>query len=161
MITRCCLSLTAGLLFCLFLGAGCKPPNLNAFEKNVSIPGGSWDYRYTPSVTFTISDTNSLYQVFVVCRHKDAYAYKNLWLYISFLKPGEAKAQKDRFELTLQDNMGRWYGTGMDDIWEQRIPLFENERLKAGTYTVSFEQNMRDNPLKGLLDIGLRVEKSS
>jgi gliding motility-associated lipoprotein GldH len=139
---------------------GCKAPDLNVFEKNIAIPSQTWDYGFTPSVDFNVSDTNAAYNVYVVCRHTDAYAYKNLWLFLSTRKPGDKAALKDRFELTLQDNAGRWYGTGMDDIWEQRIPLYQDLHFnKTGTYTVTFEQNMRDNPLKCILNIGLRVEK--
>jgi gliding motility-associated lipoprotein GldH len=152
--------LTLSILAWIVLG-GCKAPDLNVFEKNVVIPGQSWAYGFTPSVEFDVTDTTAGYNVLVVCRHTDAYAYKNLWLLLSTRKPGEAGTQKDRFELTLQDNSGRWYGSGMDDIWEQRIPLYQNLHFsKAGTYTVTFEQNMRDNPLKSILNIGLRVEKT-
>jgi len=139
----------------------CKAPDLNVFERNVAIPAQSWSYHFLPSVDFNVSDTIASYNVLVVCRHTEAYAYKNLWVLLDTRKPGEIKTQKERFELTLQDNTGRWYGTGMDDIWEQRIPLYQNLHFdKPGVYTVTFEQNMRDEPLKGILDIGLRVEKA-
>lgn len=152
--------LTLGAVALIVLG-GCKAPDLNVFEKNMTIPGQSWTYGFTPSVGFDVTDTTAAYNVLVVCRHTDAYAYKNLWILLSTQKPGETGTQKDRFELTLQDNSGRWYGSGMDDIWEQRIPLYQNLHFsKAGTYTVTFEQNMRDNPLKNILNIGLRVEKT-
>lgn len=151
------------LFFCTLSLLGlwsCKAPDLNAFEKNTAIPGESWAYGFTPSVDFNVTDTMASYNVLVVCRHTDAYAYKNLWILLSTRKPGSVTSGKERFELTLQDNNGRWYGTGMDDIWEQRIPLYQNLHFsKVGTYTVTFEQNMRDNPLKHILDIGLRVEK--
>jgi gliding motility-associated lipoprotein GldH len=151
-------------LFCGFLLglAACTSPNLNVFEKNVTIPGQTWHYDLRPSVQFNVTDTNAAYSVSVVCRHTDAYAYKNLWVLIATRKPGDSAFRRDRFELTLQDNSGHWYGTGMDDIWEQRIPLYTDpiHFSKTGTYIVQFEQNMRDNPLKGILDIGLRVEKT-
>lgn len=145
----------------LMLLAACKAPRLDAFEQNVPIKGGAWSYTVKPSVTFNITDTASLYNVSVVCRHTDGYGYKNIWLFIAFQRPGDTASRKDRFELTLQDNKGRWYGTGMDDIWEQRIPLFKDIHFnRPGPYTVTFEQDMRDNALKGVLDIGLRVEKA-
>jgi gliding motility-associated lipoprotein GldH len=154
MIFRLSLCLT------LLLAAACKSPRLNAFEKDISIRGGAWTMEDRPSVTFNVTDTSAAYNVSVICRHTDGYAYKNLWLFISTNRPGDSAFRKDRFELTLQDNTGRWYGTGMDDIWDQRIPLYQNLHFnRTGAYTVVFEQNMRDNPLKGILDIGLRVEK--
>jgi gliding motility-associated lipoprotein GldH len=154
MITR-----HAAFLIVAFL-VSCNAPHLNVFEKNVPIEGGAWAYEVQPTVRFEVSDTTASYNVSVVCRHTDGYPYKNLWVFISTLQPGDTVQRKERFELTLQDNTGRWYGTGMDDIWEQRIPLYSSLHFsKTGTYTVVFQQDMRDNALKGVLDIGLRVEK--
>ena len=151
--------LAAFLIVALFFA--CNGPHLNVFEKNVSIKGGAWAYEVQPAVRFDVTDTTASYNVSVVCRHTDGYAYKNLWVFISTLQPGDTIQRKERFELTLQDNTGRWYGTGMDDIWEQRIPLYSNLHFsKTGTYTVVFQQDMRENALKGILDIGLRVEKT-
>ncbi len=31
---------------------------------------------------------------------------------------------------------------------------------KPGVYSFSFEQNMRDNPLAGIEDVGMRIEKA-
>jgi hypothetical protein len=47
----------------------------------------------------------------------------------------------------------------MDDIYEHRIPLGEPQSLKAGTYTFSLEQIMREDPLEHVLNVGLRLEK--
>ena len=47
----------------------------------------------------------------------------------------------------------------MDDIYEHRIPLGDAEPLKAGNYTFTVEQIMREDPLKNVLDVGLRIEK--
>lgn len=155
MISRLAAFCIVALLF------SCNAPHLNVFEKNVSIKGGAWAYQVQPTVHFDVTDTTASYNVSVVCRHTDGYAYKNLWVFISTLQPGDTIQRKERFELTLQDNTGRWYGTGMDDIWEQRIPLYSNLHFsKSGTYTVVFQQDMRENALKGILDIGLRVEKT-
>lgn len=149
------------LILILIWVVSCKAPSLNVFEKNIPIKGGAWAYEVRPSVRFDVTDTTASYNVSVVCRHTDGYGYKNLWLLISTRQPGDTASKKDRFELTLQDNSGRWYGTGMDDIWEQRIPLFPNVHFsKTGAYTVVFEQDMRDSLLRGILDIGLRVEKT-
>jgi len=46
----------------------------------------------------------------------------------------------------------------MDDIYEHRIPL-EKQTLKAGDYSFTVEQIMREDPLKNVLNVGLRLEK--
>jgi gliding motility-associated lipoprotein GldH len=55
----------------------------------------------------------------------------------------------------------RWTGSAMDDIYEHRILLYNQpvKFRKSGTYTVQLEQVMRENPLKHVLNLGIRIEK--
>jgi gliding motility-associated lipoprotein GldH len=134
---------------------------MDTFEKNAEIPNHEWSYSLQPEINFTITDTISPYNVFVTLRHTDAYAYKNIWLYISTRQPGDSSFQKERFELTLQQQNGEWIGTGMSDIWEVRYPLFNNLRFtKSGNYTIRLQQTMRDNPLLHVMNAGIRIEKA-
>lgn len=152
------ISLGIVVLATLLLGS-CS--TMDTFEKNVEIPKHEWSYGLQPEINFTITDTISPYNVFVTLRHTDAYAYKNIWLYISTRQPGDSSFQKERFELTLQDQNGQWIGTGMSDIWELRYPLFNNLRFtKSGNYTIRLQQTMRDNPLLHVMNAGIRIEKA-
>jgi len=149
------------MLLC-FLSLGFASCNtMDTFEKNVQIPKHEWSYTNQPEISFTITDTISPYNVFVTLRHTDAYAYKNIWLYISTRQPGDSSFQKERFELILQNQTGEWIGTGMSDIWEVRYPLFSNIRFtKQGNYTIRLQQTMRDNPLQHIMNAGIRIEKA-
>ncbi|MBU6158985.1 MAG: gliding motility lipoprotein GldH [Bacteroidetes bacterium] len=137
---------------------GCMP--INRFERNVQIPQNKWFYSFTPEISFDITDTTSLYNVFVNLRHTDAYAYRNIWLEIETRRPADSLFQKERFELNLQQPDGQWMGTGYADIWEVRHPLFSGIQFKrSGTYTVRLRQIMRDDPLAHVMNAGIRVEK--
>jgi gliding motility-associated lipoprotein GldH len=136
--------------------------NLNSFEQNVEIAKHEWSAASPAEVSFTITDTLSTYHVFVVLRHTDAYAYKNIWLNISTQQPGDKEFKSGRFELTLQQPDGTWIGTGLNDIWEIRHPLFTNMRfIKQGTYRIRLQQAMRDEPLLHILNAGIRIEKAN
>jgi len=54
-----------------------------------------------------------------------------------------------------------WIGTGMNDIWEIRQPLFGKsfKFKKPGTYSFTITQIMRDDPLPAVMSAGLRLEK--
>ena len=146
-------------ILAVLLLAGCT--TMDVFEKNAEIPKHEWSYSLQPEIDFTITDTVTPYNVFVTLRHTDAYAYKNIWLYISTRQPGDSTFQKERFELTLQNQNGEWIGTGMSDIWEVRYPLFNNLRFtKQGNYTIRLQQTMRDNPLLHVMNAGVRIEKA-
>mgnify|MGYP006170316267 FL=1 len=152
-------SIFLSCLLAVILLAGCS--TMDTFEKNAEIPKHEWSYSLQPEINFTITDTVTPYNVFVTLRHTDAYAYKNIWLYISTRQPGDSTFQKERFELTLQNQNGEWIGTGMSDIWEVRYPLFNNLRFtKQGNYTIRLQQTMRDNPLLHVMNAGVRIEKA-
>lgn len=148
------------LLSCALLLASCQTTDL--FEKTVSIPQQQWKTSYKPSFTFEIKDTTVAYQLYITFRHNDKYNFNNLWVNLYTLSP-DKKSGKAQYELPLANNEKGWLATGMDDIYEHRIaltPLNQDFRFsKAGTYTFTLEQIMREDPLMNVLNVGLRIEK--
>lgn len=137
--------------------------HIDLFEKSVTIPGHRWENTYKPSFTFTIKDTTAAYDLFVVLRHNDKYNYNNIYLNLLTKQPGHDSMQKARYDLTLATDEEGWKGVGMDDIYEHRIRLTPSDQqfrfLKPGEYTFLLEQIMREDPLKNVLNVGLRIEK--
>jgi gliding motility-associated lipoprotein GldH len=143
----------AGLYF-----ASCG--KIDLYEKNVEIPSQQWFYNYQPSFTFNITDTTAAYSVYIVIRHTDLYTNNNIWLNLGSRAPGDT-IRYQNLNLQLASDAGGWEGRGMDDIWEVRknitpgpIPF-----KKPGNYTFTIGQIMRQNPLKHVLNVGIRVEK--
>jgi gliding motility-associated lipoprotein GldH len=132
---------------------------IDLYEKSIAIPGHSWKSSFKPSFTFTIKDTTSPYQLFLILRHNDKYNFSNIYITLSAKLPGSDTTRKIRKDLKLATDEKGWLGTGMDDIYEHRIPLGDPERLKTGKYTFTLEQIMREDPLKNVLNAGLRIEK--
>ena len=145
------------LVPCLLCLASCT--TIDLYEKTVSIPGHSWKNSFKPSFTFTIKDTSSPYQLFVVLRHNDKYSFNNIYLNLSTKQPGQDTAQVVRYDLRLATDNEGWLASGMDDIYEHRIKLTGDIKLKAGVYKFSVENIMREDPLQNVLNVGLRVEK--
>jgi gliding motility-associated lipoprotein GldH len=138
---------------------------IDLYEKSVSIPGHAWKGSYRPSFTFTIKDTSSAYQLFLVLRHNDKYNYNNIWVSMSIKSPGSDSVKTFKADKQLATNEKGWLGNGMDDIYEHRIDL--NDKLvendislrKPGDYTFTIEQIMREDPLNNVFNVGLRIEK--
>ena len=149
--------LIALLVFVSFITA-CE--TIDVFEKNVSIPNHEWNSSYTPEIAFEITDTTSFYNIYVVLRHTDAYRYKNIWINIYTQVPGDTLL-KQRLDLLLAADDKGWLGSGMDDIFEHRVRITgEPQKLsKAGLYKFRLEQIMREEPLKYVMNVGIRVEK--
>ncbi len=137
--------------------------HIDLYEKAVTIPRHAWQNSYQPSFTFTITDTVSAYQLFLVLRHTDRYNYNNIYINLYAQPPGADTAQKLRYDLRLATNDNGWLASGMDDIYEHRIPLTPSNQQfyfkRAGNYTFTVEQIMRENPLANVLNVGLRIEK--
>jgi gliding motility-associated lipoprotein GldH len=136
---------------------------IDVFEKDTTIPQYEWQYSFVPSYQFNITDTISKYHVYVVLRHTDAYRYNNLWLNIGFKAPTDS-LRNVQFEFTLGNDATGWEGTGMDDIWEVRKLVTNGPQeyftfKKPGEYKFTLAQAMRENPLRNIMDAGIRVEK--
>ena len=93
-------------------------------------------------------------------RHNEKYNFNNIYLNLYAQAPGADTAIKiPQQDIVLGNNETGWNATGMDDVYEHRVKLGEPQTLKAGTYTFTLEQIMREDPLKNVLSAGLRVEK--
>jgi gliding motility-associated lipoprotein GldH len=79
------------------------------------------------------------------------------------ITPKGDSTQSEEFNIPLTDNNEQWAGAGMDDIYELRRELkLRTIKLEKNisACTFSLEQVMRDNPLKHVINAGLRIEKT-
>ncbi len=135
---------------------------VSVFEKNTTIPHYEWTNNFNATGTFVISDTLAAYNIYIVMRHTDAYKYNNIWLNVGLQSPADSMYFQ-KLDLTLGNDISGWEGSGMNDIWEVRKLLNGQPRRfrKNGEYKFSIAQIMRDNPLKNVMSIGLRVQKAN
>lgn len=136
---------------------------VDLYEKVETIPKQEWSASYKPQFTFTIKDTTTPYQVYLIVRHNNQYKYNNIWVNLYAQAPADS-IKKFGLELPLANKDG-WLGSGMDDIFEHRIAFtldLERFRFKnSGAYTFMLEQIMRDDPLPNILNVGIRIEKKA
>ncbi|MES1221869.1 MAG: gliding motility lipoprotein GldH [Bacteroidota bacterium] len=148
------------LAFCCLHFASCIP-SIDVFEKDVTIPKQQWESSFKPQIVFTIQDTVSLYNVYMVIRHSDAYNYNNIWVKATVKQPGDNTVKSEQYDLRLATNDKGWLGSAMDDIYEQRILIQPQTKFtRPGNYEFTIEQVMREDPLQHVLNVGLRVEKT-
>ena len=147
---------SVAMIICISLGS-CT--SINVYERTVPIPLQAWYYNNTPSFSFNITDTLASYNIYIVLRHTDAYEYNNIWLRLGIKSP--INFQNQNLDITLGSDAKGWEGKGMDDIFEVRKNITNGPVpfKKSGTYTFTISQIMRENPLKHILNVGVRVEK--
>ncbi len=130
------------------------------FEKNLEFNGHEWPSSVKPDISFDISDTISTYNIYIVIRHTDAYHFNNMYVRVTVREPGTTAGKTGDYDLQLATNNKGWIGTAMDDIYDARLLIQPKTKfMKAGTYHISLEQLMREDPLKNVLSAGLRVER--
>lgn len=143
--------------------ASCQTVDL--YEKNVAIPGHAWASSFKPRFTFEIRDT-AAYDIYIVVRHNEKYTWNNIWLKLTTQFPGDTAIRSAQYELPLANSQG-WIGSehAMDDLYEHRILITPpNQPVvfpRPGTYTFTIEQIMREDPLRNVLNVGLRIEKKN
>lgn len=147
------------IIFCLIALAACGP--IDVFEKNVPIPGHAWESSFKPVITFDITDTTAVYNIYLVVRHRNAYAFNNIWIKGSVQEPGDTTIKSQQYDLKLASDEAGWFGNGMDDIFEHRVLIQQRTRFrKPGEYRFTLEQVMREDPLQHVMNVGLRIEKT-
>jgi gliding motility-associated lipoprotein GldH len=128
-------------------------------DENQVINQARWSYVNPIKIKVLIVDTAAAYTLFINLRHSEAYAYSNIFIRIKQCNPNKTQTVW-RKEYTLANLDGEWLGTGSGNLRSHQLVLFKNHHFRQpGTYVFELEQNMRDNPLKEVSDIGLRVEK--
>ncbi|MGE4587802.1 MAG: gliding motility lipoprotein GldH [Mangrovibacterium sp.] len=113
------------------------------------------------AVVFSVGvrDTLSRYRMFLGIRNRGDYANANLWLSLVIRFP-DHRMHTDTAELILAGPSGKWEGRGIGDLFDSRF-LYETgmEFPVSGTYRFEIRHSMRTGLLKGIHDVGLRLEK--
>ena len=146
------------LLLLLALTA-CDPNRV--FDDNQAINTAGWRYNETLNFAVPITDIAPKYNIYINIRHKGDYEYNNLYLIFRVENPDKT-AQTNRLNLHLANKQGKWFGTGLGDMYSTQILLKANQQYtQKGTYTYSLSQYMRINQLKNVVNAGIRIEKAS
>ncbi|MEN9640083.1 MAG: gliding motility lipoprotein GldH [Bacteroidota bacterium] len=155
MITR--IQLTVVALFSILL-ISCDDSVV--FEENKTIDGGVWKNTENVHMQFNISDTVSFHDFYINFRNGEEYAYSNIYVFMEMEFPN-AKKSIDTINCYLADPTGKWLGTGVGSLYDQRFKIRHRKQFPlAGRYTVTIRQAMRTPELEGIYDVGFRVAKS-
>ena len=136
---------------------GCDKKRI--YENYHPIPHSGWSKDSVEIFEFPVFDVKSKYNLYVNIRNDINYPYSNLWLFIEINQP-DGKTQKKIFEVYLAEGSGKWLGSGMGGI-KSLSTVYQADYLFSvpGIYKINIQHGMREELLKGIRDIGFRVEK--
>ncbi|WP_240337149.1 gliding motility lipoprotein GldH [Rufibacter psychrotolerans] len=147
-------------LLCLgFLLGSCDANRV--FEENQDIPNNEWPVKLAPVFTFEVTDTTQQYNVFFNVRNALHYPFYNLYLRHYLVGPDGRQINSMLHEMFLMDpKTGEPKGNGAGDIFDHQFRALKNVRFgQPGKYTLKLNQYMRQDPLPGIMAVGVRVEK--
>jgi len=129
------------------------------FDETTKIPVNGWHKDSAAVFNVKITDTLQFYKFLINLRHNDNYRYSNFYLFLNTRLPDGLRT-RDTIEMTIADFTGKWLGKGFGTLRDNQILIRENLRFpRKGTYHFTIEQAMREEVLKGIENVGIRVER--
>lgn len=129
------------------------------FEQYKTIDDKSWNKDSVMVFTVPVSDTTDNNNFYINVRNDVKYQYSNLWLFITIEQP-DGETMEDKFEIALADPSGKWLGEGLGGLKTREAIYRRNVFFpRSGDYKISIQQGMREENLKGISDVGIRIEK--
>lgn len=130
--------------------AACSGDTLHHTYKSVDPKG--WDK--SDSLHFRIDhsyrDEDSC-QWYIGIRHRESYPYRDIWLAIG----------RDTVHLYLADEQGQWLGNGIGQLRQLILPVRLHKCLQDTAARTSITHLMQHNPLPGISDIGIRIDRKN
>ncbi len=150
------LHLASPVIMVIFFIA-CNPAVV--FEKNQSFDNNGWHYLDVVSFSHNFSDTTVIYDIFLNVRNNRDYPYSNFIVFLETEFP-DGRIFRDTIETMLADRQGNWTGDGFGNIKTNSFHFRRNVWFPLeGDYLFRIEHAMREEYLKGITDIGIRVER--
>src|SRR6201996_1092501 len=149
-----CIALLSVLL------AGCTDPKA-IIDQNTEIVNNNWSYGNKLKLPVKVDNADITYNLCLNLRVTADYKYSNIFILLHESGPGMQQPTTVRYEFPLANAAGEWYGAGSGNIYTYQVPFKKGYKFPTkGDYVFEIEQNMRDNPLHEVSDVGLRVEKA-
>ncbi|MDR1864286.1 MAG: gliding motility lipoprotein GldH [Bacteroidales bacterium] len=129
------------------------------YEDCVRLPEEGWKHTEVARFEAAIDDTAAECNIYVNVRNNTDYKWMELWLFVNTKSPS-GKRQRDTLKVMITDERGKWLGHGRIRKFGNSLLLGRKIRFpETGVYTFDYEHGMRDDPLTGIEDVGLRIER--
>jgi gliding motility-associated lipoprotein GldH len=128
------------------------------YSEYKTVDSKNWSSNDTLKFKVDIADSNAVYDVAVSVRYQKTYEFSNVWLNI-FTQYADVK-KSARLEVPLFKNDGKPYGESSGSLCTQTISFQKQLTFpQTGTYIISVVQLMRKDPIDGISDVGIIIDK--
>lgn len=142
----------------VFLVASCN--NNSIFSQYYNFNNQDWNYN--KKLIFTTSNLPKSSQPLVFeihFRHNQSYKYRNIWLFTELELPN-GTVKKDTIQKIFMKPNGEWAldVEGSGNLKESSVTLFALKDAPEGKYILKVQHAMREEILKGIVDIGFKIK---
>ncbi len=125
------------------------------------IPLTGWAKNDTLFFTLPQSQAdNARYGLSLELRHNGNYPYRTLWLTVSHNTPDSMTFVTDTIECQLTNESGHFTGSGLNNLYQQAYQLADLTLNGSYAPVIKITHYMRDDTLRGICDIGIRLSSS-
>lgn len=137
--------------------ASCNKPSEKVYMNHLN---GNWSSKAEQNFDFQVEDASQPKNIIFVVRNNNQYPYSNIRFFVNFKdKSAGGKVETDTLNYILAKPNGEWIGKGFGDTKETLFQYKLNYKFpKNGAYRIGIIQAMRTENLKGIEDIGLKIE---
>jgi len=129
------------------------------FESYKTLDQSGWHKDSLLVFPVEVKLTGPSHNLYINLRNSGDYQFSNIWLFINIKSP-DGKVLTDTVEFQLADPSGKWQGNGIGDLFDNQFDYKEGVFFPTpGIYEFTIQQGMRSENLKGIQDVGLRIEK--
>ena len=142
--------------------------NKNIVYSNFINLGKSWSLnkKATFKIYNTFFEDEKSYNLYIYLRNNNEYQYSNIFL-IATIKDSLNIIEKDTLEYAMANSEGKWLGKGFSSLKESKLLWKKNYSFPPINEIIfELEQVIRkngnqfpDKDLKGIVDIGLSIER--
>lgn len=148
------------VLFALFFVCACQPTEQQALYRYHQIEHAVWESG--DAITFELDslpvNPKKSYDISLEIVHNNRYRYNDLWLATEFVNLTDSLHTRQTMHIRLADSLEQWRGSGVGGLRQLSVSYLNNRFLDSTkSYRISVRQMMRDNSLKGIEKIGVKI----
>lgn len=129
------------------------------YSEQQIIDNAEWKYGDTLDFAIPIADTTEKYNLYLDVQHTTDYSYQNIYLNVATIYPS-GKRIAELLPIDFADKTGQWYGNCNTETCQLRVNIQQRAYFnETGTHHIVFEQYLRENPLRGIQSIALKMEE--
>lgn len=145
-----------GFFFVVLMLSSCSNPSEQVYMKTLN---GDWNKKAEQNFDFKVNDAQHPKNIIFVVRNNNDYLYSNIRFIVNFQELKSKKKTIDTLNYILAKPNGEWIGKGFGDTKETLFQYKLNYKFpQNGDYSIGIIQAMRNDNLKGIEDIGVKIE---